>query len=420
MSSKNWLICLVLFHAGFGCGTSDEAKTDAGDIAGDAATEVAADAAAGDGHQCPFGCPAANIGVSLAVTAAMDGGAVSGVEATLSGPTTETLSCMPSPSGAVTICTWASGPVIAGSYSLQVTAPAFQPVNVSAVVSVTSDCGCMFAALVPSMVTLDPSATDASAAGDSSVSTRNAVPVSVSNLFGAAVAPCPSGFEHANICCQGAPYKATVCDEDLTHPFAVCETGQYAYPDPNACCSLDDRTACVQPSIDGSTADAGQAGSCQNPCAPGAYPPSDISMAPGGASVDGFLCCFGTGLSCQSRQPFCSLCTGPVDWCSTQCPAGWTAPAGGQVDSCCQTDSSGQNFCFSQAGYIGDLGGGGVRYANASSCLAEQFADDGNSYVMKCDSTASPACSCLVNGVVTHTVPDSSQCADLTACEFPQ
>ena len=114
------------------------------------------------------------------------------------------------------------------------------------------------------------------AGGASSGSTSTASPVSVTGLFDTTVLPCAAGYEHANICCQGAPYKATVCTEDLTHPFGVCGKGQFAYPDPDACCVLDGTTACLQPSAVAQTADAGQQASCQNPCSPGAYPPRPL------------------------------------------------------------------------------------------------------------------------------------------------
>ena len=221
-----------------------------------------------------------------------------------------------------------------------------------------------------------------------------ATPVSVTQLMGKEVLPCTDGYAHPNICCQGAPYQATTCAADLAHPFDDCGPEQLAYPDPNACCSLDNKTSCVQPSGADLTADAGQRSSCHNPCAPGAYPPPPF--------LDGELCAFGTGMSIEPKEPSCSLCTGPVQWCSTPCPAGWSTPAEGQVDFCCQTDSTGRSFCFSQAGYIDGVDGVGS-YSGTSGCRGEQFIDDGNSYVVTCDFTGSSTCNCLFNGVVTQT-----------------
>ena len=239
-----------------------------------------------------------------------------------------------------------------------------------------------------------------------------AIPVSVTQLFGVAVPQCPAGYEHPNICCQGAPYQATACTEDLTHPFGLCESEQLAYPDPNACCSLDNKTDCVQPSGVDSTPDAGQQNNCQNPCSPGAYPPPPL--------MDGWLCVFGIGMSAEPTQPVLrTSCTVPIDWCSNPCPAGWSAPVGGQVDLCCQTGSGGQSFCFSQAALIGGNRGGGVGTMDPD-WIFEWFANDGNSYVEKCDSTSSPACSCIVNGVVTQTTSDNECTAKFVPCGFPQ
>jgi hypothetical protein len=173
-----------------------------------------------------------------------------------------------------------------------------------------------------------------------------AVPVSASQLMGTTVSPCASGYAHPSICCQGAPDRATTCTEDVTHPFDVCGTEQLAYPDSSVCCSLGQKTACVQPSGVDANADAGLPSPCLNPCYPGAYPPPPF--------LDSYLCVFGNGGTVETTQPACiGMCYQQGDWCSTPCPAGWSAPAGGQVDLCCMTDSSGQTFCFSQAGYIG-------------------------------------------------------------------
>jgi hypothetical protein len=106
---------------------------------------------------CPGACPASYLGIVLTVTAAAGGGVPTGVEATLSGPATETLSC--DPTGTAVSCTWRSGTPTAGSYSLQVAAPGFQTANVNATIAETPDprCGCTWATIKPSVVTLDPS-----------------------------------------------------------------------------------------------------------------------------------------------------------------------------------------------------------------------------------------------------------------------
>ncbi len=172
MSPKNWFvsfIVLVLFHSAMGC-TASGAKSDAG-TGGYATAGANSDAGTGD-SPCPWGCPAPHLGIYLVVTAAADGGALSGVNATLSsavtdgdamtgveaGSTTVTMSCE-SNNGAM-VCDWpSSGYPIAGTYSLLVTAPGFRSANVSATLTYTPDprCGCGMDTLQPSTVTLDPS-----------------------------------------------------------------------------------------------------------------------------------------------------------------------------------------------------------------------------------------------------------------------
>ncbi len=272
---------------------------------------------------------------------------------------------------------------------------------------VTVDCGCDGSVVsVGCGVASRPFKGTGACAGGTGAA-PNATPVPVTQLTGKEVLPCADGYAHPNICCRGAPYRATTCTENVTHPFDVCEPEQLAYPDPSVCCSLDNKTTCLQPSGANATADAGQASSCQNPCSPGAYPPPPF--------LDGHLCVFGTGMmsadAVEQDPPAatpCSLCTGPIQWCSNPCPAGWSAPAGGQVDLCCQTDSSGRRFCFSQAGYIGGgADSGEVGYSDAASgCRDERiFTGDGNSYVVTCDFSGSGTCNCLFNGVVGRTFP---------------
>ena len=111
----------------------------------------------GTATSCPRSCPATYIGVILLVKGSTQVGALQGVAATLSGPMMNTMSC--EPSSTATVCRLESGPVIAGDYSLQVTATGFQPLSTSATIAVPSDpaCGCATAAIQPSTVTLDPS-----------------------------------------------------------------------------------------------------------------------------------------------------------------------------------------------------------------------------------------------------------------------
>jgi hypothetical protein len=111
----------------------------------------------GTAARCPPSCPATYLGVILMVKDSTQGGALQGVAATLTGPMMNTMSC--EPSSTATVCRLGTGPVIAGDYSLQVTATGFQPVSTTATIAVPSDltCGCATATIEPSTVTLDPS-----------------------------------------------------------------------------------------------------------------------------------------------------------------------------------------------------------------------------------------------------------------------
>ena len=107
---------------------------------------------------CPVGCPSVEADISFAVTDATDGGPVNGVQATLSGPTTVTMTCQVA--GKVTICSWPYVPVTVGNYSLDVSAPGFQPVTVQASVKVTKpdpSCACQQGTLKPLALTLNRS-----------------------------------------------------------------------------------------------------------------------------------------------------------------------------------------------------------------------------------------------------------------------
>ena len=80
--------------------------------------------------------------------------AVNGVQATLTGPVTGTMSCQPN--GTVSLCRWpAAVTVTPGIYTLQVSAPGYEPMTTLVVVSISPvTCGCMEAEIEPLMVTL--------------------------------------------------------------------------------------------------------------------------------------------------------------------------------------------------------------------------------------------------------------------------
>ena len=109
------------------------------------------------GDACPPTCPASLFGISLIVKSAAQAGPIDGVTATLSGPTTNELSCASNEKG--TGCIWSSGALPDGDYLLEVTAPGFQSATVAATVTTSSGatCGCTGTTLQPSTITLDPS-----------------------------------------------------------------------------------------------------------------------------------------------------------------------------------------------------------------------------------------------------------------------
>jgi hypothetical protein len=136
MSPKTWLIALLALVSSY--------------------------SALGCDNGCPRSCPAAVLGLGIVVYAGVDGGAgpISGVEASLTGPATITLSCEPSGNGnpAAMVCFWPlGGPFIEGTYSLVVTAPGFRSRELSATFSLANGRCCPGAKLEPSTVTLDPS-----------------------------------------------------------------------------------------------------------------------------------------------------------------------------------------------------------------------------------------------------------------------
>lgn len=105
---------------------------------------------------CPRHCPVASASIAMTVTAAPNGGAVPGAEIALSGPTTGAMDCEASTTE--TVCWWMAGPIAAGDYVLQVTAPGFEPAHVDAVLKIDPDpgCGCASASFTPSEVSLSP------------------------------------------------------------------------------------------------------------------------------------------------------------------------------------------------------------------------------------------------------------------------
>jgi len=107
-------------------------------------------------------CPALYSGIVFTVQASPDGGPVDGVQASVTNETTGTtgtMTCQVDEFYEDTFCSSFTGPVLDGSYTLQVTAPGYQPAEVPATITVipgdpSADCGCGGATLSPSRVTL--------------------------------------------------------------------------------------------------------------------------------------------------------------------------------------------------------------------------------------------------------------------------
>ena len=105
---------------------------------------------------CPvMHCPAVGLAMSFAVTDGPDGGLVGdGIEATLTAADSSTMT-MQCQGG---VCFWPSQPVVAGIYSLEVTAPGFQPTKSNEEVKISHPgCGCQEASFDPSKVALNRS-----------------------------------------------------------------------------------------------------------------------------------------------------------------------------------------------------------------------------------------------------------------------
>ncbi|HEY1533132.1 MAG TPA: hypothetical protein VGF76_03915 [Polyangiaceae bacterium] len=126
-------------------------------VSGGAAGDASA-GAAGDGQdQCtiPY-CPISGLSVFAA-----GGGPVNGVQATLKGAKTTTLSCPTSDEYSdETLCTFPDDFDTAGTYSLHVAADGFQSSDMSVKVMITpvgNPCTCPGPWLTPSVVTLIPS-----------------------------------------------------------------------------------------------------------------------------------------------------------------------------------------------------------------------------------------------------------------------
>jgi hypothetical protein len=111
----------------------------------------------GSGQSCPWGCPAPSVYATVVVATTSAVG-VNGVQAQLTGPVSGAMACQP-PSLSAVICEWPHGvAVVAGTYSLQVTAPGYQPTlaQVEVATPPPGACGCSADSITPSTLSLTP------------------------------------------------------------------------------------------------------------------------------------------------------------------------------------------------------------------------------------------------------------------------
>jgi hypothetical protein len=109
----------------------------------------------GAGQTCPLLCPAPSWGATVVVRTTPDM-AVDGVQAVLAGPVTGTMACQPNFSAI--LCEWPPGVyVVAGTYSLEVSAPGYQTATIQVEVATPppGTCGCSEDSIQPSTVTIN-------------------------------------------------------------------------------------------------------------------------------------------------------------------------------------------------------------------------------------------------------------------------
>jgi hypothetical protein len=113
-------------------------------------------ACGGAKQSCPFDCPASNANADIAVitTPSM---VVNGVEAMLTGPVNGTMACQPNPPVFSVLCEWPQGvAVVAGAYSIQVSAPGYATTTIQIEVATPPPgaCGCSADTISPSSVSI--------------------------------------------------------------------------------------------------------------------------------------------------------------------------------------------------------------------------------------------------------------------------
>jgi len=110
----------------------------------------------GASADCSGSCPGTYITASVLVNLPSSMG-LKGVQATLTGPVTDTMSCQPY--GMASVCTWSNtAPITAGDYLLQISAPGFQTMTFQVQVAVPRpSCQCVGASIEPATFSLSQS-----------------------------------------------------------------------------------------------------------------------------------------------------------------------------------------------------------------------------------------------------------------------
>jgi hypothetical protein len=188
---------------------------------------------------------------------------VSDVEVTFSGPSEGSMRCETTDAG--TACFWPSGPVIEGTYLLQISASGYKPAKIDARMTMIPDpeCGCTGAALRPSEVTLDPLGVGAQGADVAPESEAGVAPDASASEASSQLPACawPTPIDAGPGACRvGRAYLE--CDFPSG---GSCDSGVAFGPDSSMLCVSDNPTSCP-----GCRATTGTA-TCKSQCAPNQY-----------------------------------------------------------------------------------------------------------------------------------------------------
>jgi len=148
---------------------------------------------------------------------------------------------------------------------------------------------------------------------------------------------CPTGYQHANICCTGGSKTSSpTCEAWPNDPFHPCDSGYTMYPNAASCCALDNPADCL---------------TCTGT---DATPPStgtNGSKGSGGTPVDTGTSTGGSNACASDNPP--PLIDGGIGGgnttCENRCPPGYTGISPYDSAGCCQYDSNGVGTCFGEA-----------------------------------------------------------------------